>query len=256
MDLILILLALSAAILTALALVLTQFGLRSLDPLTGASISIPTTALLLLGIAPLTVDFRNWHAGSVTIFALAGVIFPVAVTLLTFASNRQIGPTLTGALGNLSPLFAVGLAVVLVGEVPTWLQLIGAFVIFLGAIILLSGRTIEHHPAALWIFGLPVAAAFLRGIVQPVVKIGLANVAQSIRGCHHRLPHLRLYRNWSSVDLAEAHRPDGSGTCSLVCRRRCVQWRGKSGAVRRTCAGTSRDCGSTRCGLSIGHVGD
>jgi drug/metabolite transporter (DMT)-like permease len=173
MDPTLILLALGAAVLTALALVLTQFGLRSLDPLTGASISIPTTALLLLSIAPLTVDFHNWNGGSVTIFAMAGVIFPVAVTVLTFVSNRQIGPTLTGALGNLSPLFSVGLAIVLVGEVPTWLQLAGACVIFVGAIILLSGRTIEHHAVALWIFGLPIAAAFLRGLVQPVVKIGL-----------------------------------------------------------------------------------
>ena len=44
----------------------------------------------------------EWHA--VPIFAAVGLIFPAMLTMLTFASNRALGPVATGALGNLSPL--------------------------------------------------------------------------------------------------------------------------------------------------------
>ena len=92
MDAVLILLALCAAAFIALALVLTQFGLRTLAPLTGASISVPTTAVMVAAISTVFVDFAQWHGRSALLFALVGVFFPVAVTLLTFASNRHLGP--------------------------------------------------------------------------------------------------------------------------------------------------------------------
>ena len=132
MSLGLIVLALLSAALFALALVLTRFGLATCSPLNGASISIPTTSLLLTGLAALTVDFSHWNAKAAVVFALAGIFFPVAVTLLTFVGNQRLGPTLTGTLGNLTPLFAVGLAVVLVGELPTPMQWLGIGVIAAG----------------------------------------------------------------------------------------------------------------------------
>jgi drug/metabolite transporter (DMT)-like permease len=173
MDFILFTLALCSATLFALALVLTQFGLRSLPPLTGASISIPASAALFAVASAIFVDFSRWHGTSTLIFAMAGAIFPVAVTLLTFESNRQIGPIVTGALGNLAPLFAVGLSVVLIGEIPRTLQVMGAFAIFIGAASLYSGRSTAFGAASAWAFAIPIAAALLRGLVQPVVKLGL-----------------------------------------------------------------------------------
>ena len=110
MDTVLILIALASAFCFALALVLTQFGLRTTAPLTGAAIAVPTTALLFLVISPLTVAWDQWASPSATTFAVVGLFFPVAVTLLTFSANRRIGPNLTGTLGNLTPLFAVVLA--------------------------------------------------------------------------------------------------------------------------------------------------
>ena len=46
------------------------------------------------------------------IFVAIGLVFPALLTLLTFASNRALGPVVTSTLGNLAPLFAVALAVV------------------------------------------------------------------------------------------------------------------------------------------------
>jgi drug/metabolite transporter (DMT)-like permease len=165
--------ALVSAILFALALVLTRFGLESRSPLAGASISIPTATLLFVGIAPFTVDFSRWHFEAAALFALAGVFFPVAVTLLTFASNRRLGPTLTGAFGNLTPLFAVGLAVMLVGDVPTPMQWLGITVIVAGVFRLSFDGPFATRTWPLWALLLPIGAALLRGLVQPLVKLGL-----------------------------------------------------------------------------------
>lgn len=173
MQLELFFLALLSAFLFALALVLTRFGLESRSPLAGAAISIPTTALLFVIIAPFMVDFNHWHAEAVYLFAVAGVFFPVAVTLLTFASNRRVGPTLTGTFGNLTPLFAVGLAVILVGDVPTPMQWLGISVIVFGVCILFFDGPVATRTWPLWALLLPIAAALLRGLVQPVVKLGL-----------------------------------------------------------------------------------
>lgn len=173
MSLELLLLALLSAALFALALVLTRFGLATRSPLEGASISIPTTSLLLIGLAALTVDLSHWNSKAAVLFALAGIFFPVAVTLLTFVGNYRLGPTLTGTLGNLTPLFAVGLAVVLVGELPTPMQWLGIGVIAagVGGIFLDSSSTSRVWP--LWALSLPVGAALLRGLAQPLVKLGL-----------------------------------------------------------------------------------
>ena len=58
MDTVLIFTALASAVCFALALVLTQFGLRTMAPLTGAAIAVPTTALLFLVISPWAAPAR------------------------------------------------------------------------------------------------------------------------------------------------------------------------------------------------------
>ncbi|MEX2617079.1 MAG: DMT family transporter [Alphaproteobacteria bacterium] len=173
MDPLLLTLSFGAAFCFALALVLTQYGLRTVAPMDGARISVPVTAAIFLALSPLTVSFSQWHAGSLTLFAAAGLFFPVAVTLLTFAANRLIGPNLTGTLGNMTPLFAVGLAALLLGEVPESGQLAGIAVICLGVVLLFARR--QRRPAGIpaWAVLLPLAAALIRGLVQPVVKLGL-----------------------------------------------------------------------------------
>jgi drug/metabolite transporter (DMT)-like permease len=172
-DWVLIIFALCSAVFVALALVLTQFGLRTLTPLTGATISVPTTAAIFVAISPLSVEVAHWHGPSVLLFALAGAFFPVTVTLLTFASNRRLGPTITGALGNLTPLFAVVLAVVLIAEAPASLQIVGMLCVVSGAFAIYLGRSPELVSLGAWTFALPIGAALMRGLVQPVVKAGL-----------------------------------------------------------------------------------
>jgi drug/metabolite transporter (DMT)-like permease len=166
-------LALGAAACLGLSLVLTQIGLRYLPPLRGACISVPSTALAYLILATVLFDTSGFRPGSAALFALAGCLFPAAVTVLTFEGNRRLGPAITGALGNLTPLFAVLIALMLLGEVPSSGQLAGMGVILSGVLLIIGAPRDMPHAAFGWAIALLLLAAFIRGLVQPVVKLGL-----------------------------------------------------------------------------------
>jgi drug/metabolite transporter (DMT)-like permease len=116
-------------------------------------------------------DTIVWRA--VPIFAAVGLVYPVAVTLVTFASNRALGPVVTSAVGNLSPLFAVALAVVVLHEPLRLTQLAGLIVSVAGVLILTVTPTPDLRDWRTFALLLPLIAALLRGVIPPVIKLGL-----------------------------------------------------------------------------------
>ena len=166
-------LALAAAFFYGLALVLTQLGLRRLPPLGGASISVPTAAAMFLVLAPFAIDFTDFDAAALAVFAIVGLLFPGTVTLLIFAGNVRMGPNITGAIGNLTPLFAVAIAVVVLGESFGPAQAAGMAVVIVGVSLLTLSRGRMSTSWPLWVIMLPLAAAAVRGVVHPAVKWGL-----------------------------------------------------------------------------------
>ena len=175
MTLGLFLIAAASALFIALGIVLTPFGLRHVGPLTGASVSVPTSAVLLLAVSPLTVDWGQWHGTGALIFAAGGLFYPASVTLLNFASNRRLGPNLTAAIGNVTPLFAIALAIAFLGESLRLVQAAGIATLFAGLALIAADRVRTHPGVSLWLFAIPVVGAVLRGGAQPLVKAGLAS---------------------------------------------------------------------------------
>ncbi len=173
-----VLLALLAACQFGTALVLTQFALRHAPPAAGARISILTSALLLAIVAIAQVDPAGWNPHGAAIFAVVGLVFPIAVTRLTFEANRLLGPSLAGALGNLAPVFAVLGAIALLAETPTLPQSAALAIIAAGIAALSLARGGAHGGAPrnwpLAAAALPLAAAAIRGLVQPITQAGLA----------------------------------------------------------------------------------
>jgi drug/metabolite transporter (DMT)-like permease len=168
-----IILALGSAFCFGVALLLTQFGLRGLSPLSGAAISIPVSTLLLICAAPVALADGHVTWAAVPIFAAVGLVFPGVVTLLTFEANRLLGPVITGTLGNLTPLFAVALAVIMLGEPLGLAALSGLLVIVAGIVIMNSSGHAETARWRSWYLLLPLIGAAIRGFVQPAVKLGL-----------------------------------------------------------------------------------
>ena len=155
------------------ALVLGQAGLRYLGPLQGVCIAISSATIVFVLLSPVTIGFDQWHWRAAGVFALIGCLFPASVTILTFYSNRRIGPNLTGALGNLAPMFAVGGAIVLLGETAEAGKIAGVIIIFAGVVLLYRAPRPSGMTTIGWAFALPIGAAFVRGVVQPMVKTGM-----------------------------------------------------------------------------------
>jgi drug/metabolite transporter (DMT)-like permease len=168
-----IVLGIAAAAFLGAGLVLTQFGLRYIHPLSGAAISVPTFTIVFILISPILLRGETiaWHA--VPIFIAVGLVFPAVLTIITFASNRALGPVVTGALGNLSPLLSVAVAVLLLHELLRLLQFAGLMVAVLGVLAITVTRTDDMRDWRTWALLLPLAASVMRGFIPPIIKVGL-----------------------------------------------------------------------------------
>ncbi|WP_171258213.1 EamA family transporter, partial [Acinetobacter baumannii] len=89
------------------------------------------------------------------IFIAIGLFFPASLTFLTFAANRALGPVVTSTLGNLAPLFAVALAVLLLHEPLHVHQLTGAVIAVTGAVIITVTRPRDLGSWRSWALLLP-----------------------------------------------------------------------------------------------------
>jgi uncharacterized membrane protein len=167
-------LALASAASYALALVLAQIGLRYQSALAGATVSLPTTAAALWLMALASLDFHGFERHAAALFAGIGVLFPVAVTILSFESNRHLGPNIAGALGNATPLIAVLFGVLILGERLTLDRGLGLALIVGGVVLLSTRGRLDARRWSRWALLLPLSAALIRGLVQPLMKLGLA----------------------------------------------------------------------------------
>lgn len=167
-------LALGAAFCFALALILTQFGLRTMPSWRSPLYSIGGALVVAWLAAILFVDWGTFDLDAALIFAGVGCIFPVVVSILAVRSNERLGPAVAGAVGNVTPIFAVLGAVLFLGERLGLLQLAGLAMVVGGvALLALRGGTGGRH-WSVWVLGLPLAAALVRGAIQPAIKTGLA----------------------------------------------------------------------------------
>lgn len=153
--------------------VLTQFALRWIPPRLGAAFSIPTSTLLFWCLAPFSINPAEVDLSAAGLFALIGLLFPAAATILNFESNRLMGPNLAGAVAGSAPLFAVLLAVILLGEHLRVWQFSGIAAIVAGVVLLYTRQWQAFTVRRLWLLALPLGASAIRGFIQPVIKLGL-----------------------------------------------------------------------------------
>jgi drug/metabolite transporter (DMT)-like permease len=92
---------------------------------------------------------------------------------LNFESNRLMGPNIAGAISGLAPVFAVLLALSLLGESIHLLQFLGITAIVAGVMFMYRQQRQNLQRWSLWILALPLGAAVVRGAVQPIIKLGM-----------------------------------------------------------------------------------
>lgn len=154
-----------------------HIALDHMDAATGTLINIATTTLIFLALSPLYLDPDTLVTLPVLYFAAAGLIVPsLSITFATL-SVKKIGPGLTAGLAATSPIFALLIAVIFLGEVATAPILAGTLIVICGVMFIAgfrSGQTAIAWP--LWAIVLPLAAALARGIAHPLMKLGLTEI--------------------------------------------------------------------------------
>jgi drug/metabolite transporter (DMT)-like permease len=152
---------------------LQRLGLDHLDARSGAVVNIGTTALLGILAAPFFLEPASLATRASGLFALAGLIVPAVSMSVSTVSVRIIGPSLTSGLAGTSPIFAMLLAVLWIGEVITWQIALGTMIV-IGGVMLAAGRP-RSGPGSwpLWALALPTIAALCRGIAHPLTRLGL-----------------------------------------------------------------------------------
>ncbi|MFO1082066.1 MAG: DMT family transporter [Reyranellaceae bacterium] len=166
-------LALAAAFCFALALILTQYGLRTVPSWRSPLYTIGSSAVAAWLAAAVFVDWSTIQWRAALIFAGVGCIFPVVVSILAVRSNERLGPAVAGAVGNVTPLFAVLGAVLVLGERLVAAQAAGLALVIAGVALMALRGGAGGRRWSLWVLGLPLAAALVRGSIQPAIKAGL-----------------------------------------------------------------------------------
>jgi drug/metabolite transporter (DMT)-like permease len=166
--------ALCAAAGLGAAMVTMRQGLRYTTPLAGAAIGVPSTTLMFWCLAPFLLDASGFSAAAACIFALVGLFFPAAVTLLTYTGNQRMGPTVTSAVSCTTPMFALAGAILFLGEALTAGNALGTAIIVCGMLVLTWTDAARPRSWPLWAIVLPVAAAAIRALAQVLTKAGLA----------------------------------------------------------------------------------
>ena len=168
------LLALVAGLLSAAAAIFIRQGLRTSDPYTGFWINVVVGAVGLWTAVLVTGRLGRVSPAGLAFFALAGLIGTVGGRLTRFLAIESVGASITSALGNLNPLVATGLAILLLGEHVTVPIVTGTLVITLGTILLSwGGRRIGFRPRLLV---LPLISAACFGVVSILRKLGLSDM--------------------------------------------------------------------------------
>jgi drug/metabolite transporter (DMT)-like permease len=166
--------ALGAAAGLGAAMVTTRLGLRYAAPLAGAAIGVPSTTLAFWCFAPFLLDAGEFNFAAAGIFALVGLFFPAAVTLLTYTGNQRMGPTIASSVSCTTPMFALSGAILCLGEALTAGNVLGTAAIVLGMLVLTWGGGARTRGWPLWAIALPFAAAAIRALAQVLTKAGLA----------------------------------------------------------------------------------
>jgi len=169
-----IVLACLAAFCFGAGLVTARFGLRRVDVRTGAAMSVPTAAIFFIVVSLVWLDTSGFDARAALVFALVGLFFPAAVTLIVFVSTDRIGPSLTSSIGGTTPLFAIFAAFLILGESIPGRAVLAALGIVIGLGLMSWRRKALDASALGWLLLIPFASAAIRGVAQVLAKGGLA----------------------------------------------------------------------------------
>jgi drug/metabolite transporter (DMT)-like permease len=163
------------ALCFSVAHVFVRRGLLHSNALTGSLISLGTSAavfwLLVLTLIPLSA----LETPAVGYFIAGGIFAPAIGQTLGYIGMERIGVARSSPIVNTSPIFSSILAVIFLGEVWVFQNMIGTCLVILGVVILSSGKRAESDWQKKDVI-YPVMAAMAFGISTILRKTGLTSI--------------------------------------------------------------------------------
>ena len=168
--------ALSASVVFAFSNHTQHIALDHMDVRTGTLVNVATSAVILWLLAPLFLVPETLLDEPVLWFVLAGLIVPSLSMTFHSWSVRLIGPALTAGLASTSPVFAMAIAVFVLGEI-VGARILAGTAIVVGSIAFMALRSRGAGAQwPIWAVAIPLGAALTRGLSHNVIKIGLATL--------------------------------------------------------------------------------
>jgi uncharacterized membrane protein len=130
------LLALVASFAFAVAAVLVKRGLQHAMPLAAVLVSVHFTAATVWLLAAATQPLAMLVTGQVWPFLVAGLAAPGLARVGLYLGVHRVGASRASSLASGAPLFAVVMAILVLGERPSWGLLAGAAAIVAGGVLL------------------------------------------------------------------------------------------------------------------------
>ena len=155
-------------------------ALSYLDDLTGTFISVATMAAMFWIISAWSLRWEFWFSDATLFFVIAGMLFPALGQKFQISAVKHVGPALTAAFGAFLPLFATILAVLFLDETVTLLQIFGIALLIGGLLLAAIGRGVSLRNRAFYLLFLPLGAALVRAIAQPLSKAGYNLLAEPV----------------------------------------------------------------------------
>jgi drug/metabolite transporter, DME family len=167
------------ALLFSITHIFVRRGLVRSNALTGSLISLGTSAVifwvLLLAFIPLS-NLRNPGLGY---FIAGGVFAPAIGQTLGYIGMERIGVARSSAIVNTSPIFSSVLAVIFLGELWGFQNIVGTCLVILGVVILSSSKSVEGSWRKKDLL-FPILGAMVFGISTTLRKTGLTVIPQPL----------------------------------------------------------------------------
>jgi DME family drug/metabolite transporter len=167
--------AFQTAVCFSVAHIFVRRGLIHSNALTGSLISLGTSAAILWVLVLAFFPLGALWAPAIGYFAAAGIFAPAIGQTLGYIGMERIGVARSSPIVNTSPIFSSILAVLLLGEVWVFQNVVGTCLVILGVIILSSGNRAEGDWQKRDVM-YPILAAMAFGISTTLRKTGLTSV--------------------------------------------------------------------------------
>ena len=155
-------------------------GVLFIDFFRGLLTNLAMNSLFLWLYVLVFVDMRTLWAPVNLIFVLVGIFVPGIARFFIFKGMDRLGATISSCLTNSGPLFAILIAVVFLGEHPSFTNILGALSI-VGGIIALSWRGVTKT----WRtrdLAFPLSAALLFAGRDNLVRFAVVQIASPVLG--------------------------------------------------------------------------